>query len=141
MYSFRYQNEMCLVTNRECRLPHASRIVPSYKVIEGPIRGALIRHPSLLNGCGWFGDPAKRNADMKKHWIKERLLNMHISKKSLPINVNYWGIIEIVQVMSHTRVLMYDILPFNNLTYKYEEDTYITNLTFVLYSLLLRKIK
>ena len=141
MYSFRYQNEICLVTNRECRLPHASRIVPFYKVIEGPIRGALIRHPSLLNGCGWFGDPAKRYADMKKQWIKEWLPIIHISQKSLPLYVNYWGIIKIVQVMNHTRVLMYDILPFNNLIYKYEEDTYITNLTFVMYLFLLRKIK
>ena len=78
---------------------------------------------------------------MKKHWIKERLPIIHISKKSLPIDVNYRGMIKIVQVMNHTRVLMYDILPFNNLTYKYEEDTYITNLTFALYLLLLRKIK
>ena len=52
MYSFTYQNEICLVTNRECRLPHASRNAPSYKVIEGPIRGVLIRRPYLLNGCG-----------------------------------------------------------------------------------------
>jgi len=76
---------------------------------------------------------------MKKHWIKERLPIVHISKNSLPTNVNYWRIIKIVQVMNHRRVLMYDIIPFNN--FKYEEDTYITNLTFALYPFLLRKIK